>query len=165
MIPQRRRLRRATADIVGASHQCFKGAMRAFAKSVLLGTVAGAAPPCAVTFVIALALSADNGGKIGLFPLLWVAFLPVVVTFPLVLGASIVFGLPLTALLKRLHGEAGATYVFFGTALGFLIALAILLVIRASDGYWTAALGAFSGAVTAHTWWRSAREPNASGRP
>ena len=139
--------------------------MRAFAKSVLLGTVAGAAPVCAVTFAIALALAVDGGGGTGLFPLLWLALLPVVVTLPLVLAASIVFGLPLTALLKRLEGETGATYVVCGAAIGFVIPLAILLMIRAPAEYWTVTLGAFSGAVTAHTWWRSARDPNAAHRP
>ncbi len=133
--------------------------MWAFAKSVLLGTVTGAAPACAVTCTVALALAVDDGPDARLFALLWLAFLPVVVTFPLVLGASIVFGLPLTALLKWVRREAAVTYVVCGTGIGFVIPVAILLLMGAPSGYWTAALGAFSGAVTARTWWRSSRQP------
>ena len=137
--------------------------MWAFAKSVLIGTFAAAALPS--VFTIALAINSlpegiNGGGR--LFPSFWLAILPSVVAFPLVLGASIIVGLPLTAWLKRSGRETGAAYTVAGAALGFVIPLIILLIIHAPAGYWTVILGAFSGAITAHTWWRSAREPNIS---
>lgn len=135
--------------------------MWAFTKSVLLGTLAAAAAPS--VFTVALAINSlpeglDGGGR--LFPSFWLAILPTVVTLPLVLGASFLFGLPLTMLLKRSDRETATAYTTGGAILGFAIPLVFLLIIRAAEGYWIVLLGAFSGAVTAHTWWRSAREPN-----
>ena len=137
--------------------------MWAFTKSVFLGTLAAAAPPS--VFTVALAITSlpeglDGGGR--LFPSLWLAILPVAITLPLVLGASFVFGLPLTALLKRAERETAAAYTISGAVLGFVIPLVILVIIRAPAGHWMALLGVFSGAVTAHAWWRFAREPNGS---
>lgn len=135
--------------------------MWAFTKSVLFGTIAAAALPSA--FTVGLAINSlpeglDGGGR--LFPSLWLAILPVVVTFPLVLGASLLFGLPLTMLLKRNKRETAVAYTISGAVLGFVVPLVILLIFRTPAGHWMALLGAFSGAVTAHTWWQSAREPN-----
>jgi len=137
--------------------------MRAFTKSVLWGTLAACALPCA--FTIALAINSlpeglDGGGR--LFPSLWLAILPIVVTFPLVLGASLLFGLPLTVLLKRTERESASAYTISGAVLGFAVPLVVLLIIRAPAGHWMALLGAFSGAVTGQTWWQSAREPSGS---
>jgi hypothetical protein len=137
--------------------------MWALTKSVLWGTVAGCALPCAVT--IALAISSLQGGLDGggrLFPSMFLAFLPIVVTFPLVLGASLLFGLPLSVLLKRTERESASAYTISGAVLGFAVPLVILLIMRAPAGHWVALLGAVSGALTGQTWWQSARGPNGS---
>ncbi|UZK64645.1 hypothetical protein [Sphingomonas sp. M1-B02] len=137
--------------------------MWAFTKSVLLGTLAAAALPSIFTVTLAidsLPEGLDGGGR--LFPSLWLAILPIVVTIPIVLGTSVLFGLALTVLLKRTEHETAAAYMISGAVLGFAVPLVILLIIGAPEGHWVALLGALSGAVTAHTWWRSAREPNGS---
>lgn len=135
--------------------------MWAFMKSVLLGTFAAAALPSVLTFAIAVnSLPEGLNGDGRLFPSFWLALLPTMVALPLVLGASLLFGVPLTMLLKRVERESAGAYAICGAVLGLFIPLAILMIIRAPAGYWMAFLGAFSGMVTALVWWQSAREPN-----
>ncbi|MET0370530.1 MAG: hypothetical protein ABW039_04035 [Sphingobium sp.] len=112
------------------------------------------------TGVLALGLlpaGLNEGGR--LFPSLWLAILPFVVSLPLVLAASIIVGLPLTALLQRRGWECASAYISVGAIVGFVLPIAILLLMAAPAGYWMALLGAVGGAVTGKTWWMSAREP------
>lgn len=78
----------------------------------------------------------------------------------LVLGSSLIFGLPFTRFLRACGCESAVAYVVGGVALGFAVPVLVLLYIGAPSGYWIAILGGFSGGVTANTWWREAREPN-----
>ena len=132
-----------------------------FVKSVLLGAVAGAAPLLIFTCTLAL-MSLPEGldDRGGLLSLLWLAILPLIISISLVLGASIVVGLPLTALLKRQGWESASAYMSVGAIAGFLLPIAILLLMAAPAGYWMALLGAVGGAVTGRTWWVSGRTPN-----
>lgn len=131
-----------------------------FAKSVLFGALAGAAPMLIFTTVLAIgSLPEGVNGDGNLLPSLKLAILPLVVSLPLVLGASIVIGLPLTAILKRKGWESGMVYIATGAVAGFILPIVILLLLHAPAGYWTAHLGAVGGAVTGRTWWTSAREP------
>lgn len=138
-------------------------AMWPFVKSVLFGALAGAAPVLMFTTLLA-ASSLSEGLNAGsrLFPFLWLAILPLVVATPIVLGASVFIGLPLTAILRRKEWESGAVYIGVGAAVGFVLPIVGLLIMAAPAGYWMALLGALSGAVTGWTWWRSAREPKLS---
>jgi len=88
---------------------------------------------------------------------LWIGFLPLIVALPVVLAASIIFGLPLTAFLTRRRLESSAAYTLSGAGLGFVIGLVALLLMRAQWGYWIGFLGGLSGAVTGRTWWACAR--------
>lgn len=137
--------------------------MRPFVKSVLFGALAGAAPVLIFTGALAIAsLPQGLNGAGRLFPSLWLAILPLVVSIPLVLGASIIFGLPLTLILRRRGWESASAYISVGAIVGFALPIVILLLMAAPAGYWMALLGAFSGAVTGRTWWLSGREPHVS---
>lgn len=139
-----------------------KVAIGAFFKSVVFGALAGAAPILIFTTVLSLvSLPEGLNGDGRLFPSLWLAILPLVVSFPLVLGASIIIGLPFTAFLKYRKWESSAAYIGGGAAFGFVLPPTILLIGEAPAGYWMALLGAVGGAVTGRTWWVSAREARA----
>ena len=137
--------------------------MRPFIKSVLFGAFAGAAPMLIITSVIAIGTLADgwNGGS-RFFAKLWIGILPLVISLPLVLGASIVVGLPLTAVPKRSGRESESAYIFAGAIVGFALPIMILMLAAAPAGYWMAALGSLAGAVTGRTWWISGRKFHAS---
>ncbi|MFP5434910.1 MAG: hypothetical protein ACLGIM_17585 [Alphaproteobacteria bacterium] len=137
--------------------------MWSFVKSVLFGAVAGAAPVLVFTFALAInSLPEGLKGGGSLFLSVWLAILPLVISIPLVFGASVIVGLPLTTLLKRRRRESEFAYISVGAAVGFALPIVILLLIAAPAGYWTALLGAFGGAITGKTWWVSAREPHVS---
>lgn len=133
--------------------------MRAFFKAVSFGAFAGAAPILVFTMILALgSLPEGLNGDGRLFPSFWLAILPLVVSVPIVLSASICIGIPLTLFLSRQGWESAEAYIGVGVAAGAIIPIAGLLVIKAPSGYWMAILGAVSGAVTAQTWWSSARK-------
>jgi hypothetical protein len=135
--------------------------MTPFLKSVALGTLAGGAMPSVFTCTIAL-MAAPSGQVIPqqILPLVGIALLPAIIAFVLVLGSSVLFGLPFTRLLQARDWESSATYIIGGVGLGFAVPILVLLTISAPSGYWLAILGGFSGGITANTWWREAREPN-----
>lgn len=91
--------------------------------------------------------------------MLYLAILPLLISIPVVLGASLFVGLPLTLLLKRSKRESAVAYISLGAIMGFILPIVILLVMVAPGGYWIALPGAVGGAVTGRTWWVSAREP------
>ena len=86
-------------------------------------------------------------------PSLYLAVLPLLVALPVVLSASLVIGLPLSLVLRRLKAESGTAYVLCGLAFGAVIPPAILAAIHAQGGWWMWLLGAFSGGAAAYTWW------------
>ena len=136
--------------------------MWAFVKSVVLGTAAGAALPMVLTVTLAITSMPENpyadDRVSNVLWLLWLALSPIAITLPIVLGASAIFGLPLTVCLKRKNCESAAIYLLSGAALGLLIPLVFLASVRASEGYWLSLLGVVSGTVTALTWWIERRE-------
>ena len=135
--------------------------MWAFVKSVLFGTAVAAALPLALTVVLAVSSIPDNisgGGSVletVVFAALFAAY-PIYITFPIVLAASLVFGLPIVAVLRRTDRETLNAYIICGLMLGALIPVAFLMSVQAGESYyfWLPLLGAVSGIVTAHTWWR-----------
>lgn len=137
--------------------------MQAFLKSVAMGTFAGAWLPMIFT-VIAVFISIPNGvdGNGGVLSSLLFAGFPLALALGFVLPASIVIGLPVTAVLIRLRAESSAAYVIIGLVVGFALPLAVLAWMGAGEGWWLALLGAFSGSVTGRTWWLEARLPNIS---
>lgn len=109
-----------------------------------------------------LAISALTDGfedGSSLLGLVWIALLPLAVTPGFVIPAALIIGLPTTAILRRYDMESVTSYVAVGAVCGFLLPIGALLLSGALGGYWTCVFGALSGAVTGHTWWRSARAP------
>ncbi|MBD8555875.1 hypothetical protein IFT84_15305 [Rhizobium sp. CFBP 8762] len=127
---------------------------KSFLKAVLFGTLAGAGPILLITVTFAL-LSLPDGGIKGpgsLPQTLQMVFLPLAVAFPIVLVSSLVFGIPVTFILRRLRAESSNTYTFTAGFIGMLIPLAGCLWWDVQD--WICLLGFFSGAVTGSVWWR-----------
>jgi len=137
--------------------------MRAFFKAVAIGTLAGAWMPMIFTVVVALSLIPDAiDGHGNVVSSLVFAIFPVAVAFVFVFLASILVGLPVTAILVRFRAESEAAYVLVGLAVGFALPLLVLAWMGAAEGWWLALLGAFSGSITGRTWWVEAREANGS---
>lgn len=125
--------------------------MKAFARAVAAGTVVGAGPALGFTVLFALASLPDGiNGPGSLWQTLYLAALPLIVTVPFVLGASILIGLPLAYALIRSGHEQGSVCAIFGAALP----VAILWMAGDAAGYWLAVPGMLSGTATAWSWWR-----------
>ena len=133
-------------------------AMWAFSKSVLAGSLASAAPLLAFTLLMAIfSLPEGINGPGSMAATLWLAVLPLVVAFAIVITASIVIGLPATFVFRRKGWESSAAYVGVGSASGFLIPIIALSMMEMPGGYWMALLGAIGGAATGRMWWLSIR--------
>lgn len=127
--------------------------MWAFARAVLIGTLAGAWLPMTVTILITLGTLPDGlNGDGRLWQSFWFAVAPITVTLPIVLASCVLLGLPTAWLLKRFNAESKLNYILVGAVAGFVIPLAILLWMNAQDGWWLALLGSFSGGATAASW-------------
>lgn len=128
--------------------------VRAFASAVGWGAFAGAAPYFVLTVPMGLVvLFGDNLGPNRLVGLYFMV-LPLLISLPIVMVASMVLGLPLTAFLSRLGKETGQTYV----VCGFLFGAIPFIVLILSIGEFGAGIFAFSGglggAVTGWVWGR-----------
>ncbi len=133
--------------------------MWGFAKAVLIGTLAAAMLPLCLT--VPLGLSEHDDPRTSLY----IAALPLIVAFPVVLGASTLIGLPAFLVLKRRNAETIENYLRVGVLAGLLLPLASILPSGAFGGIWFCALGAFSGGVTAEIWarWREQEIARAKG--
>jgi hypothetical protein len=92
-----------------------------------------------------------------IFGSIYLAALPLMISFGLVFLSSVLIGLPVAAILRVLSAESAFTYQAIGGAAGFLVTLIGLLVIGATAGFWMCILGVFAGTFTAKTWCRSAQ--------
>lgn len=132
--------------------------MRAFWMSILWGTVAGSALPLLLSsFIAIVSIPVAWNGGVTLFDLIRLALLPAFVTASVVVGASLLFGLPLTMILARLRREGRHAYTISGALLGALIPVIMLLAIDADASVGLSILGAISGAVTGRSWWIEGR--------
>jgi hypothetical protein len=139
--------------------------VRAFLKSVFVGALAAALLPLLITaclflsgFPYHLLLPGSELDDVSLLGGLVGALLPLIIAIAIVLPAALLIGLPTTALLKRFQKESLGAYVGIGIVAGFLLTLAIISIAHSEDLVWLTPFGAFSGAVTARTWWTTARE-------
>jgi hypothetical protein len=115
------------------------------------------------TVIVAVSVIPDGiTGQGSVLSLLLFAIFPVGLTLAFVLPASILIGLPVTAILVRLRAESEAAYVLIGLTIGFALPLVVLAWMGTPEGWWLALLGAFSGGVTGRTWWIEAREVSGS---
>ena len=86
---------------------------------------------------------------------IYLAGLPIWVSFAFVLLTSVLVGLPIHFILQKQRIASEASYLAAGSLAGLLVPLAFLFAIGAVAGFWMAGLGAFSGAITARSWTRS----------
>lgn len=132
--------------------------LRMFVRAVWWGSLAGAAPFMAL-FTIPLAMSGfgDSGQLGGLL----VIFYPLIVSAVIVLGAALLLGLPVTAVLSQSGRELQRHYAIAGLIAGAVVPPLILLVF--DGGSYEPMLfftvpGMIAGTVTGLVWgkWREA---------
>jgi hypothetical protein len=135
------------ADINGYWNVGFvKQSVRA---AVALGTLAGGLPLMMLTLPLAIGDYIDPiSGQRSLFGAIYLAGLPVWISFGVVLVSSIFVGLPVHFALQKKRVATHTSYVAAGALTGFLVTLIFLLAIGAVAGFWMVILGAFSGGVT-----------------
>jgi hypothetical protein len=138
--------------------------VRAFWRAVAAGTVVGGAPVACVTIPLGIALYLEPlTGDSSLLASLYLAILPFLVAFALVLAGSALIGLPAHLFFCRYKIARGKAYVIGGAATGFLVSLAVLIVMGGEVQLWICLLGAFSGFVTALSWSKSVEDSQRSG--
>ena len=131
-------------------------AVIAFAKAVLTGAFAAAAPVLLISLPIGLSMLFDFDDPVaGLYGLAVIAY-PLLFTLPIVLGASILIGLPLTYLLSRTRRDRGELYVVAGLFFGGVLPVAISILAGqvAAALFYFAIPGSLGGAVTGWSWGR-----------
>jgi hypothetical protein len=128
--------------------------LRAFWKAVGVGTLAGAWLPLTFTTLIVLSSLPDGpDGRGDILVSIWLAVSPLAITFPIVLSASVLIGLPVVAVLRANGSENVPAYALLGGLAGLLVCIALVIVLGSPlDTHWIGLLGAFSGAVTGRSW-------------
>ena len=123
--------------------------LRAFGKAVLAGTTVGAVAPTIFSARFGLWLLHEEGG---LSSGIYFIFMPIVVTFCLVLTCAVLIGLPVTFVLRTLKRESSAAYAVIGGLMGF--AAPILINWYLGEGFNSGfpLLGSLSGTVTGWIW-------------
>lgn len=140
--------------------------LKAFIKSILIGSLAGAWLPLIFTvFATLFSLPAGLSTNDGLLGTLYIAFLPLLVALTFVAPCMVVIGLPATIILRRMKAESKDAYITVGAIAGFLIPILALVHAAPVAALLLAILGAFSGGVTARTWWSAICETVESNDP
>jgi hypothetical protein len=138
--------------------------IRAFAKSVLIGTLAGGVPIAVLTIPMAVInFFQPMTGIRDIWADVYFAALPFLISFPIVLIASTFVGLPVHFLFNKWDRAGPKAYLLTGIGAGFVASLLLLLAIGAEAGFWICGVGAFSGAITALTWSKSMQTKSARG--
>lgn len=122
----------------------------AFFRAVGIGALAGAGPVLLLTFPLGLLSSGDpNGNIFGI----WIAILPLVVSFSADLCASVFVGLPTFYFLKETNTESVERYTSVGFFAGGLPSIAFALLDTSSFFIVTVGiLGVVAGGVTGNIW-------------
>lgn len=133
----------------------------AFARAVGWGSLAAAAPFFLISVPIGMSsLFNDNYGS-EWWLVIYFMLVPLVVTLPIVLTASLVIGLPLTALLSESGAEKGQHYVAAGVLIG-AVPLFILFGEVVSAAAMLSVGGALGGGVAGWVWGRHRDELRAA---
>ncbi len=131
------------------------GQLRSFSKAVGIGSLAGASPGLLVTVPLGLMILLDFNDPMSGWSAVPLMLAPVIVAFPLVLGASLFVGLPLTWLLRHLGRESVSAYGMAGFFVGGMIMIGLLY-----DAEWgisggalvACILGMVGGSITGAVW-------------
>ena len=123
----------------------------AFVKAVATGSLAAASPGLLFTVPLGLMMVFADGQLNGLSMM----FAPLIVAVPCVFAASLLLGLPLTAVLSRIGKERGEHYVVAGLVFGTLPFLIWMFLADEENSIATlSVLGAFGGGATGWVWGR-----------
>jgi hypothetical protein len=138
--------------------------LKAFFRAVIAGTVAGTAFP---VIILAIMILGSSSSPTDLRAMVVISLATVLIPLGLVVASAFTLGIPATFALKRLRWENEPAYLFVGAISGFVVPCAILAIAEgdptvALRGLPAGAIGAFSGAITARSWWRSYREERAN---
>lgn len=129
---------------------------RRFLIAALIGSAVSVVPMTLFTIAIAgmYILDALNHGK-GIWPAVYIVFLPSMVVAPIVTLVMFLVGLPLHWLLIRTHTARDLTYSLAGGLVGFAIPMALVVIDGFANGFSLLMLGLVSGAATGHAWWKA----------
>ena len=94
-------------------------------------------------------------GNLDLISAFCLAALPIGIAFAFVLVSSVVVGIPVHVMLQKRRIASAGFYLVAGSVAGCLVPLVLSLAIGAVGSSGMAALGAFSGAMTARSWSKS----------
>jgi hypothetical protein len=139
--------------------------LKALLRAVIAGTVAGTAFP---VIILAVMILGSSSSPSDLRAMIGISLATVLIPFGLVAASAIALGIPATLALKWLRWENEPVYLCVGAISGFVVPCSVLAF---AEGDASVALrtlpagviGAFSGAITARSWWRSYREERANG--
>ena len=107
-----------------------------FWKSVVVGTLAGAALPTFVTIPLAIGnIVSPMTGHMDILGSLYLAALPLLISLGLVLASSLIIGLPTATILSFRNAETEKNYQIIGGAAGMFVPLVGLLAIGATAGF------------------------------
>ena len=129
--------------------------IRSFAKAVAAGTAAVGVPLVLITLPLAVSdLFQPMSGKLNILGDLYLAVMPLLISFPLVLIGSVAIGIPTIIILRRSKADDLRRYVVVGVIAGFLIPMIGSIALGAEWGpsVGMGFYGAFSGGITALTW-------------
>lgn len=130
--------------------------MRAFIQAIIVGSLAASWFPLIITITFALGSLPQSVTEDGeLLLVLWLALMPFLIAMAIVDPAMIVIGLPVTWFLRLRSSESQTTYVVIGVISGFAIPLLYCIIWGPWGAAWVSMLGAFSGGMTALSWWKS----------
>jgi hypothetical protein len=107
--------------------------------------------------ILAIAILGSSPSASDLNFMIRIVLMIVAVPFSIVVASALILGIPLTLLLKYYGRESLGAYMWAGGLAG--IAVTQSFGLAGVNIYFTpvAMLGAFSGAVTARSWWRHYR--------
>ncbi|MFT4253961.1 MAG: hypothetical protein QM608_15935 [Caulobacter sp.] len=97
-------------------------------------------------------------GAPDLWAALFVATLPLLISFACVLAGGLVIGLPTSLILKRRGAETVEAYSGLGALFGAVLPLVLALAAGGSGGAVAfSGLGVLGGGTAGYVWWRSGR--------
>lgn len=91
----------------------------------------------------------------GIWPAIYIVFLPSVVAVPILTVAMVLVGLPVHWLLIQTHRASDLAYSLTGGLVGFAIPMVLVVISGSENDFSLPMLGLVSGAATGHAWWRA----------
>jgi len=126
----------------------------AFVRAVAMGSLAGAGPMMLLTLPLGVVVMVQDPSSTGIATGLKAMFIPLMISTPVVLGSSLLLGIPTFLFLRSRGMETRETYAIVGAVMGIAVTIAMNLVMGDEPGGVFMYLGALAGGVTGWSWWR-----------